>query len=260
MVTIPLPPGVEPAVPRLSATLVVVRDAPEGLQALLLKRAERGDQNSGAWVFPGGLLDEADRSAHGYFEASADALVSERLSLPSGGLDYYVAALRECFEEAGLLLAADMVIHGTTGDTLRDWRGQLQNGKATFAQLCDAFGIRLASSQLHFISHWITPLEMPKRFDSRFFLSQAPNGQTVEHDGSEMVDHCWVSPANVLSETPAVRVMGPARSIMQQLGAFQSAAAALAWARSLKEIKPIMPRLVKDEHGRVRPVISSGDS
>src|SRR5437870_8009196 len=102
----PAPPTVERP-PRPAATIVVVRDGAEGLEVLLSRRAERGDHNSGAWVFPGGLLDAGDRAAHGCCAGVDDAGASERLGLDAQGLDYYVAAVRECFEESGLLFALD---------------------------------------------------------------------------------------------------------------------------------------------------------
>src|SRR5258706_15814965 len=81
--------------PRPAATLVVLRDAPAGLEVLLMLRAERGDHNSGAWVFPGGVVDRSDRDWHGCCHGGNDAAASALLGVDSGGLDYHVAALRE---------------------------------------------------------------------------------------------------------------------------------------------------------------------
>ncbi|HEY1227673.1 MAG TPA: NUDIX domain-containing protein, partial [Ramlibacter sp.] len=93
---------------RQAATLIVLRDGAHGLEVLLLRRAEKAnDQNSGASVFPGGLLDTHDRSLHGFCCGVDDAWASARLGLAEGGLDYYAAAIRECFEESGLLFAQD---------------------------------------------------------------------------------------------------------------------------------------------------------
>ena len=91
--------------PRPAATLVVVRDGAAGIEVLLSRRAERGDHNSGAWVFPGGIVEKADALAHAACAGLDDAEASRRLGLAQGGLDYYVAAIRECFEESGLLFA-----------------------------------------------------------------------------------------------------------------------------------------------------------
>jgi len=91
--------------PRAAATIVVVRDGTSGLEVLLSRRAERGDHNSGAWVFPGGIVEKNDALAHAAVAGLDDETASRRLGLASGGLDYYVAAIRECFEESGLLFA-----------------------------------------------------------------------------------------------------------------------------------------------------------
>src|SRR5690349_9685324 len=93
--------------PRASATLLVVRDAPAGVEVLLLRRAESGDHNSGAWVFPGGMVEAGDREAEAFSRGLDDAEASRRLGLPQGGLAFHVAAVRECFEECGLLFACD---------------------------------------------------------------------------------------------------------------------------------------------------------
>ena len=112
---------------RAAATLVVVRDAAVGTEVLLLRRAERGDHNSGAWVFPGGLVEAGDRDCHAWCAGIDDASASARLGLAAGGLDYYVAALRECFEECGLLLASGAQgieqSDGTLAAALAGWRG-----------------------------------------------------------------------------------------------------------------------------------------
>src|SRR5882724_4358667 len=96
------------ATPRRSASLIVLRDGADGLEVLMLRRAEReSDQNSGATVFPGGHLDSADKCAHALCLGIDDARASALLGVAAGGLDYWVAAIRECFEEAGLLFALD---------------------------------------------------------------------------------------------------------------------------------------------------------
>ena len=106
--TVEYKPAPVSGAPRQSASVIVLRDAPRGLEVLLLKRAEKpGDQNSGASVFPGGLLDKADAGHHELCTGLTDAEASARLGVPSGGLDYWIAAVRECFEEAGLLFATE---------------------------------------------------------------------------------------------------------------------------------------------------------
>ena len=244
--------------PRLSATLVVVRDAATGVEVLLLRRAERGDQNSGAWVFPGGLVDAADREAHAWCRGLDDAQASARLGLAEGGLDFYVAAVRECFEEAGLLLACDAEGRALPGDAaattrLGAWRGPLHRGERTVSELCREAGLRLGADRLHYISHWLTPLGRPKRFDTRFFIAAAPAGQTAAHDAAEIVEHRWLRPADALAQGPALKMMMATQKTLEAIARFDSLQALLAWARSPREVALLMAHVGAGSKG-LRPV------
>ena len=247
-----------PRTPRPAATIVVVRDAPTGLEVLLLRRAEKGDHNSGAWVFPGGLLDAADRRCHGACTGLDDARASVVLGVPEGGLDYYVAAIRESFEEAGILFAVDE--HGQPIDMLVDsgtplaaLREPLHRGDVALADVCRDFGLRLAADQLFYIAHWITPPGRAKRFDTRFFLAVLPQGQTSSHDALETVDHVWLRPAEALSSENSRRLMTPTRSVIATIARFERTQALLAWARSPREVVTVAPRIGRDASG-MRPV------
>ena len=215
----PSPPAIERP-PRPAATIVVVRDGAQGIEVLLSRRAERGDHNSGAWVFPGGVVDAGDRDAHSVCDGIDDAAASARMGLPSGGLDYFVAAVRECFEESGLLFATgtgtddkrgDLVRldAGTLGERLSPWRGRLHRGENSVVDLCREFGLRLALDRLVYLSHWLTPLGRPKRFDTRFFIAAAPIGQTAEFDGTEMTEQLWLRPAEALERAGELKLMTP---------------------------------------------------
>jgi 8-oxo-dGTP pyrophosphatase MutT (NUDIX family) len=199
-----------PGTPRAAATLVVVRDAAVGIEVLLLRRAERGDLNSGAWVFPGGMVEPGDRGVHAWCAGVDDAAASARLGLPEGGLDYYVAAVRECFEEAGLLLALDGsgAMLGERPDAasaeIAAWRGPLHRGERRLADLCAQHGLRLAMDRLVYFSHWLTPPGRPKRFDTRFFIAEAPATQVATHDDTEMVEQQWLRPADALAQAVAL--------------------------------------------------------
>jgi len=247
-----------PGIPRPAATIVVVRDAPGGLEVLLLRRADKGDHNSGAWVFPGGLLDPADRRCHAFCDGVDDARASALLALPDGALDYYVAAIRESFEEAGILFATagagqplDMLVD--SGTPLAALRAPLHRGEVALAEVCRDFGLRLAAGQLFYIAHWVTPVGRAKRFDTRFFLAVLPPGQASSHDALETVDHVWLRPAQALSAENSRRLMTPTRSVLATIGRFDDAAALLAWARSPREVVTVAPRLGRDRDG-VRPV------
>lgn len=242
--------------PRASATLVVVRDAPDGFEALLLQRAERGDYNSGAWVFPGGIVDARDRDWH-HYTTGDDATVSARLGVERGGLDYEVAALRECFEEAGLLFADDAQGNPLRADAvaaLQEWRAPLHRGERTLGELCDQSGLRLAVDRLAYLSHWLTPRGRAKRFDTRFFVAVAPAGQPVMHDGTEMLAHEWLRPADALTRGDALKLMNPTRATLQAIAGLSGADEVLKWAHGQREVKLIEPRIGNGARGQ-RPVM-----
>jgi glyoxylase-like metal-dependent hydrolase (beta-lactamase superfamily II)/8-oxo-dGTP pyrophosphatase MutT (NUDIX family) len=246
--------------PRQAATLVVVRDSPDGIEVLLSRRAERGDHNSGAWVFPGGLVDPGDRLVHACCAGLDDAAASERLGIAANGLDYHVAAVRECFEESGLLFAsaagaANLVeLDEAAAARLAPWRGALHRGERTLAELCTEFGLALAVDRLIYLSHWLTPLGRAKRFDTRFFLAAAPPRQTALHDGTEMVEQRWLRPADALHASAALKLLTPTQKTLELLGRYASVAALLEWAGARRDVRLTVPRIGTGKDG-VRPVM-----
>jgi len=238
--------------PRLAATIVVVREvappAPAGLEVLLLRRADKGDHNSGAWVFPGGLLDATDRACHAFCDGLDDVRASALLGVPEGGLDHFVAAIRESFEEAGVLFAdgpdaQPVKLHDDAGHRLAAQRVPLGRGEMALADLCREFGLRLKVDHLFYIGHWVTPVGRAKRFDTRFFLAVLPPGQESRHDEVETVEQVWLRPAEALSPENSRRLMTPTRAMIEQVGRFDSVEALLAWARSPREVPRVLPVL-----------------
>ena len=239
---------------RAAATLVVVRDSPDGIEVLLSRRAERGDHNSGAWVFPGGMVHAGDRSAHSFGTGLDDATASARLGVTEGGLDYVIAAVRECFEESGLLFAHDasgalVQLVGEAGTALGAWRGLLHRDERTMADLCCEFDLRLALGGIHYLSHWVTPPARIKRFDTRFFVAAMPPGQTAAFDGTEMVEQRWLRPADALDPGSALKLLTPTLKTLQLLGRHASVEALLAWAGSARSVPLTMPRMGTGSQG-----------
>jgi glyoxylase-like metal-dependent hydrolase (beta-lactamase superfamily II)/8-oxo-dGTP pyrophosphatase MutT (NUDIX family) len=253
----PTPSAVRP--PRAAATIVVVRDSAAGIEVLLSRRAERGDHNSGAWVFPGGIVDAGDRQSHACGGGLDDATASARLGLPAHGLDYFVAAVRECFEESGLLFATDasgapVRLDGALGAALGPWRGQLHRNERTLGQMCREFGLTLALDRLVYLSHWLTPLARPKRFDTRFFIAEAPAAQTAAFDGTEMVEQLWLRAPDALARASELKLMTPTQKTLELVGRHATVAALLAWARAPRDVALIMPRVAGGSQG-LRPVL-----
>lgn len=243
-----------PAIVRPAASLVVVRAAQDGVEILLMKRADKGDQNSGVWVFPGGLVDAGDRRCHPFCKDLDDEDASARLGVAQGGLDHYVAAIRECFEESGLLLAVDehdrfVDLQADTGARLAALRGPLQGGELDFSEVCRDHGLRLATHRLFYIAHWLTPPGLPKRYDTRFFLAMQPQGQVSGHDAIETLDHVWLHPAELLEPQNARRMLKVTRSIIEMIGRFTDMDALRAWACSPREVPLVMQRRCVDDAG-----------
>ncbi|CAN5283117.1 hypothetical protein BH10PSE18_BH10PSE18_31430 [soil metagenome] len=255
-----LPAGPPPPRPiRRAASVIVLRDGTDGLEVLLLRRAEKAnDQNSGAAVFPGGVLDAADPRLHACCRGLDDVAASARLGVPSGGLDFHIAAVRECFEEAGLLFATDadglpVVLDHLAADELALLRTAADQGTDALLTICDARGWHLAADRLVYYTHWLTPPGMPRRFDTRFFVAALPARQAVRPDGRETVEHLWLRPADAIDARAGLKLMNVTRVILSDLQAFATVADCLAHARALREIRMVMPRLADGTSGR-RPV------
>lgn len=186
---------------RPAATLVLTRDGLDGLEVLLLQRTWKAAFLPGFHVFPGGAVDDADQACRDHIAGPGDRTISHTMSLDEGGADYMVAAIRECFEEAGILLATgdDGKLIGA-GHPVHEYRDQLFQGHTCLDTLCRDHGLTLALDHLAYLSHWITPPGPPRRFDTRFFVAAAPDGQTASHDGQETIDHIWICPRQALEE------------------------------------------------------------
>lgn len=245
---------------RRAASLMLLRDGGAGLEVLMLRRAERdGDMRSGACVFPGGVLDEADREARPFCLGWDDAGASRRLQLAEGGLDYLIAAVRESFEEVGLLLACRA--DGTPFDTgqhaqaLHPWRQRLQAGEASMAEFCRSFDLRLDLRALHYHSHWLTPPGIRQRFDTRFFVVPVPPGQQAQADRGEAVELMWSTPAAALDAASGYRLLPVTRHTLRELARFGKVAEAHAEAAARREVRLSMPRRVAGGGGALKVVM-----
>ncbi|EHR69650.1 Zn-dependent hydrolase, glyoxylase [Burkholderiales bacterium JOSHI_001] len=249
----PIPrPHVNP-VPRFSASVVVLRDGAAGLEVLMLRRAERAnDQNSGAAVFPGGLLDAQDSLHHALCSGLDDTQASRRLGLNANGLDYWMAAVRECFEESGLLFARgadDQPAHldDLPAEERRALRHSLHAGDLDLAALCARFGLTLDVGALTYLSHWITPPGRPKRFDTRFFVAVAPAPQQAVADETETTELMWLTPQQALSPERGLKLLNVTEVTLKQLAGFGHTADVIAHAAA----QPLAPA--------IRPVVGAGE-
>ena len=257
------PPAASERPPRPAATIVVIRDGAPGIEVLLSRRAERGDHNSNAWVFPGGVVDAGDRASYAFCSGLDDATASVRLGVPRDGLEFYIAAVRECFEESGLLFANDAAgrpvrLEGHLLDErhreLAGWRGPLHRNERTLGDLCRTFALTLALDRLVYLSHWLTPQARPKRFDTRFFVAAVPAGQTAAFDGTELLEQLWIRPVEALARSHELRLITPTQKTLEVVAGHPNVEALLAWARAPREVALIMPRVGLGKEGP-RPVM-----
>ncbi len=190
---------------RPAATILTLRDGSDGAEVLMLRRNLRSDFVGGAYVFPGGGVDDDDGRLEGLGLTVGldDVMASNRLNLESGGLVFYVAALRELFEEAGLLITCDARGEATMFDVERrerlvHQRAQLNAGTIDFASILRDEGLQLDLRGVDYLAHWVTPVGPPRRFDTRFFVVKAPPNQVAAHDAGETVADRWLRPTDAL--------------------------------------------------------------
>jgi 8-oxo-dGTP pyrophosphatase MutT (NUDIX family) len=243
---------------RDAATVLILRDGAEGLEVFVLRRNLNSDFVGGAYVFPGGAVDPGDRhhELDPVCEGRSDADASRRLGIAEGGLAFWVAAIRESFEEAGVLLARDLdgYVDLDASDNLEKWahhREQVDTGQLTMVDLCRLEGLRLAVGDMHYFGHWITPEGAPRRYDTRFFLAAAPPNQTPLHDDRETIANEWVRPADALARVDAgeMTMMPPTISSLKAIARFDTTAAALAAATEITDVPTILPRVIAYDGG-----------
>jgi 8-oxo-dGTP pyrophosphatase MutT (NUDIX family) len=241
-----MPGAIEVAPARPAATVLPLRDGPDGLEVFMVVRHHQIDFASGALVFPGGRVEAGDH-------AIAGALPGQDPLHP-----FRVAAIREAFEECGLLLALDrrdgVALPSARAEAITAAHREAANaGTLGFAALLEAEGLVPDIGALARFAHWITPADLPKRFDTHFFLAPAPSGHTGTHDGREAVDSLWIRPATALAEAEAGRrtLVFATRLNLQRLAGFASTAAAFA-AAATAPVVTVQPEALRTPDGGVQ--------
>lgn len=247
---------------RPASTVVLLRPSAARFDVFLVRRHESTTFMGGAHVFPGGRVDPHDRLAQPREICDGvDAAVARMANLePMDAVGYYVAAVRELFEEAGVLLARDAAgARFAPGDERwRAHRAALSARTMTLADLAARERIRLALDTLAPFAHWITPEEETLRFDVRFFMAVLPSGQEPSHDHGEMSEGVWLDPAAAVGQCrrDAIALPPPTWTTLRMLERLASVETALAWARA-QALVPVRPRIT-DEEG-VRRLTLPGD-
>jgi 8-oxo-dGTP pyrophosphatase MutT (NUDIX family) len=247
---------------------MVVRDADGSLEVLMLRRSLNSEFVRGAYVFPGGAVDPADGDPEllGRCSGRTDAEASAVLELESGGLAYWVSAFRECFEEAGVLVATRAAGEPLTFDDPGDQarfvahRRALNAGERSFLEICRTEDLTLPAGSLYYVGHWITPEGPPRRYDTRFFAALAPSGQTAGHDEIETIDHMWVSPADALAQNEGGKIdlLFPTVWNLRLLASYATSAELVASVSSFGVVPTIEPTQVFDAQGRRSLIVNIG--
>ncbi|MFM8266724.1 MAG: NUDIX hydrolase [Ilumatobacteraceae bacterium] len=225
-----------------AATVMLVRDGEPGLEVFMLRRTTQAVFASGMYVFPGGRVDPADGE---------------------GDDAFLVAAIRECFEEAGVLLAtgADDAVLPADHPVL-DARRTVHAGDVDLRQLVDTHGLRLRTDALTWVSHWVTPRgERARRFDTRFYLAVMPEGQHSVHDDTETVASLWIRPDDALArgERGELQLMPPTIANLHFLADHGTVTAALEAAHRIGTPPRIEPRFRVDASGGLVGIALPGD-
>ncbi|MEE4360861.1 MAG: hypothetical protein V2I63_04985 [Pseudomonadales bacterium] len=245
---------------RPAATVIIARDGDADhdgrieLEIFMLRRTNQAAFAGGMYVFPGGRV-EGDDHLHAYDPWRTGPDERQAAQLAAVGNEwrgFWIAAIRETFEESGLCLAYD-----ATGELLAwqddahearfdAYRHDVHEGRLDLMELCEREGLRLACDHLHYFNRWVTPIGRPRRFDTRFFIAEAPPGQTGIHDEKETDDSIWIKPRVALERSSAgdFGLMAVTERQLEALRDFDSVAELHAWAISRKEFpiyRPVLP-------------------
>lgn len=255
-------------IPRPAATVLTLREAANGYEILMLRRNLNSDFVGGAYVFPGGGVDPADASdrAEQRSVGMSDASCSRRLGLESGGLAYYVACLRELFEEGGILIACDDqgrevdITNRPLVDRLNRDRAFVNDGSLRFVELLEREGLYLDLRNIGYLAHWVTPVGPPRRYDTRFFVVLSPEGQVAGHDEQETVASRWIRPLDALAMQARgeLEMIFPTIRNLEIVAQFATSHEVLEYANALVEIPRIEPRMVERD-GAVAILVPGDD-
>jgi len=242
-----------------ASTVILVRENPAGespFEMFLMKRHRRQTFMGGAFVFPGGSLDNTDcdprlaSHARGITPEEAPIRLNEPDLPEDKALGLFYAALRETFEEAGVLLGeadsgeAIMQPDSEHASRFAEYRHQIHRGEISLGELAEREAVSYRLDLLTPYAHWITPEIEGKRFDTRFFLARIPDGQVPEHDAIEMTESLWISPAGALAlqKRGELLLMPPTLKTVEELTAYSSIDELLT-AAIQRTIRPILPQV-----------------
>lgn len=246
------------SIPKNAATVILLRGKkPEGFEVFLLKRHEKSSFMGGNFVYPGGRVDQDDGSLE--ICSLSKGMTFDDVQTILGGtfsreesFAHWIAAIRELFEEAGILLAYDQqgnlfrTRNRDEQEKFLNYRALLQKGEITICQMAQEEKLLFALDQLHYYAHWITPEARSERFDTRFFLAHYPSGQEASHDQKETTVGVWLTPKKALEENlkGVVSLSPPTLKTLEDLSRFKTLDDVFHSLKS-RDIRPVLPILTK---------------
>jgi recombination protein RecT len=230
-----LHPAREPVPVRAAATVLLLRDSEAGIEVLMTRRSDTASFAPGAYVFPGGQIDAADETAK--------RIASHRPTQSGMQLTQAIAAIREGFEELGVLLARHADGRPVSGEDIASM-DRSTTSPVSFVAQCEQRGLVLASDQVFSLAHWITDRDLPRRFDVPFLVARMPEGQTPAADESEQFEPCWVRPADALARHAAGSffMIFPTVRTLQRLAGYANVDAVLQACAGEKPLWTSCPR------------------
>jgi 8-oxo-dGTP pyrophosphatase MutT (NUDIX family) len=231
---------------RPAASVILVRDAADGVEVLLVQRGDAGDF-PGLHVFPGGLVDREDSDPRLLTLSLRDAASAAALLSTPDAQPYFIAAIRECLEEVGVFLTTSDAALARRGE----WQRQLMQRASRFAELAAELRPELATDAIGYFSHWVTPAGIPRRYDTRFLVARMPAGQDVRVDGREAVRADWLTPGAALAahERNEIKLIFPTIRNLAGLQPFASVDELLRHTTFPREVPAMLPKIVNGEHG-----------
>jgi len=248
-----------------AATIMLLREGPVSPEVLMLERHAKSEFLPDLYVFPGGRVDPGDHELAdrvGRLTAAEATRRAESVD-PDTALAFFVAAIRETFEEAGVLLARrrgeDALVSGALAAEISAHRLAIQDGSQPLREIVERYDLELAADCLSVHGHWITPEIVPRRFDTLFFAAAAPRDHRATHDGVESSDHVWIRPDEAIAQARAGRrqMIFPTLANLQTLAGFPCVEDALESSRQRKVV-PILPSVAVD--GDERKLVIAPDS
>lgn len=223
---------------------MLARDGHRGPEIFLVRRHAKSAFGD-AYVFPGGIVDQTDKEVRSFCTGLKSSEANRLLGVDDGGVDYYIAAIRELFEETGVLLAE----HSLAADQLEVMRERMNANTLEWKRFVEEADAQMRCAELHYFSHWITPDALPKRYTTRFFVARIPADQNASHVDGELTDACWMTAADALAagERGDMRLYFPTIKTLQRLAEHKRVDALVDWAdkcarEGVVAIHPVLPK------------------